>query len=72
MPLTPNLALQNIPLSKQPLTTQPQIENQDITWSPQYNLAATRTNEHKALSIQEAELDGWLSILHIPLETCTT
>ena len=27
--------------------------------------------KHRALSLQEVELDGWFSILHIILETCT-
>ena len=54
-----DLALQNIPLSKQPFKTHSQIENEDVTWTPQYNMPATRTNKHRALSLQEAELDGW-------------
>ena len=29
------LALQSIPLSKQPFKTQPQIQNEDVTCSPQ-------------------------------------
>ena len=65
------LALQNIPLSKQPFQTQPQTENEDITWSPQCNLPGTRTDKRRALSLQEVELDGWFLILHIVLETCT-
>ena len=48
----------NIPLSKQPFKTQPRIENEDITRSPQYNLPATRTNKHIELPLQEVELDG--------------
>ena len=48
---------------------QPQIEHVDITWSPQYNLPATRTNKRRALSLQEMKLDGWFLILHIILET---
>ena len=36
MPFKRDLALQNIPLSKQPFKMQPQVENEDITWSPQY------------------------------------
>ena len=51
--------------------TQPQIENEDTTWNPQYNLLVTRTNKRRALSPQEVELDGWFLILHIVLETCT-
>ena len=31
MPFKCDLALQNIPLSKQPFKTQPQIENEDVT-----------------------------------------
>ena len=38
MPFTRDLALQNIPLSKQLFKMQPQIENEDVTSSPQYNL----------------------------------
>ena len=70
MPFKRNLALQNIPLPKQPFKTQPQIENEDVTWSPQYNLSTTRTNKCSALSLQEMELDGRFLILHIVLETC--
>ena len=62
----------NLPLSKQPFTTQPQIENEDVTWSPRYNVPNRRTNEHRALSLREVELDDWFLILHIVLETCTT
>ena len=64
-----DLALQTIPLSKESFKMQPQLENEDITWSPQYNLHATRTNKCRALSLQEVELDGWFLILHIVLET---
>ena len=71
MPFQRDLALQNIPLLKQPFTTQPQIENEDITWSPQYNLPTTRTNKRRALLLQEVKLDGWFVILHIVLEICT-
>ena len=36
MPFKRDLALQNIiPLSKQPFKTQPQIEYEHVTWSPQ-------------------------------------
>ena len=60
MPFKCDLALQNIPLSKQPFTTQLQIEYEDVTCSPQYNLYVTRrTNKRRAsLSLQEVELDG--------------
>ena len=34
MPFKCDLALQSIPLSKQPFEMQPQIENEDVTWSP--------------------------------------
>ena len=71
MPFKHDLALQIIPLSKQPFKTQLLVENEDVTWSPQYNLHVTRTNKHRALSLQEVELDGWFLILHIVLETCT-
>ena len=30
-----DLALQNVPLSKQPFKLQSQIENEDVTWSSQ-------------------------------------
>ena len=72
MPFKCDLALQNIPLSKQPFKTQPQIENEDVTWSPRYNFHATRTNKRRAFSLQEVELDGWFLIIHTILETCTT
>ena len=68
MPFKRNLDLQNIPLSKQPSKTQLQIENEDTTWSPQYNLPGTTTNKRRALSLQEVELDGWLLTLHFVLE----
>ena len=71
MPFKCDLALQNIPLSKQPFKTQPQIENDDVAWSPQYDMPTTRTNKRRALSLQEMELEGWFLILHIVLETCT-
>ena len=48
----------NTPLSKQPFITQAQIENEDITGSPQYDLPATTTNKRRALLQQEIELDG--------------
>ena len=70
MPFKRDLALQNVPLSKQPFKTRPQIEDEDITWSPQYNMSATRTNQRRALSLQEVKLDGWFLILRIVLETC--
>ena len=38
MPFKRNVAPQNKPLSKQPFETQPQIEKEDVTWNPQYNL----------------------------------
>ena len=58
MPVKRDLALLNIPLSKQPFKTQPQIENEDITESPQYNMHATRINKRRALSLQEMESNG--------------
>ena len=58
MPFKHELALQNTPPSKQPFKTQPQIENADVTLSSQYKLPNTRTNKHRALSLQELELDG--------------
>ena len=70
IPFKRDLAPQNIPLSKQPFKTQPQIENEEVTWSPQYNLPATSTNKRRALSLQEVDLDGRFLILHVVLETC--
>ena len=70
-PFKRDLALQNIPLSQQPFKTQPQIENEDVTWSPRYNLHVTRINKCRALSRQEVELDGWFLFLHVVLKTCT-
>ena len=68
-----DLALQNIPLSKQqPFKTQPQVQNEDVPWSPQYHLPATRTNKRRTFSLQEVELDGWFLLLHIILKTCTS
>ena len=71
MPFKRDLVLQNIPLSKQSFKTQPQTENEDVTWSPQHNPPTTGTNKRRASSLQEAELDGWFLILHIVLETWT-
>ena len=68
MPFKRDLALQNIPLSKQPFKTQPQIENEDVTWSPQYLICPPQ--EPTSIG-QEVELDGWFLILHYVLETCT-
>ena len=48
-----------------------QIENEDVTWSPQYNTLATRTNKRRALSLQEVESNRWYLNLHFVLETCT-
>ena len=36
---------------------QPQIENEDVTSSLQYTMPLARTNERRALSLQEIELD---------------
>ena len=57
MPFKCNLAFQNIPFSKQPSKMQPQIENEDVTSSLQYTMPLARTNERRALSLQEIELD---------------
>ena len=65
MPFIRNLAIQNIPLSEHPFKTQLQIENEDVTWSPQHNMPATRTNKRRALSLQAVEFDGWFLILRI-------
>jgi hypothetical protein len=74
-PSNPIWPFKYIPLSKQPFKIQPQIE--DVTWNPQYFSPATRTNKRRALSLQEVELDGWFSILHIilkhvPYNSCTS
>ena len=61
MPFKSDLALQNIPLSRQPFKI----------YLSQYNLPITRTNKCRTLSLQEMELDGRFLILHIVLETCT-
>ena len=45
MPFKRDLGLQNIPLSKQPFQMQPQIENEDITGSPQCNIPAIRNQQ---------------------------
>ena len=66
-----DLSLENIPFPKQPFKTQPQIENEDITWSPQFNLHVKRINKRRAWSLQEMKLDDWFLILHVVLETCT-
>ena len=71
MPFKRDLGLHNIHLLEQPFKTQPQIENEDVTWSPQYNLPTTRTTKRRALSLEEVELDGWLLILHIVFKTFT-
>ena len=71
MPFKRDLTLQSISLSKQPFKTQPQIENEDVAWSPQYNLPTTRTDKCRALSLQELELDGSFSILHIRMKIRT-
>ena len=63
--------LQIIPLPKQSFKMQPQIENEDVTQRSRCNLLATRTNKHRALSLQEVELDCWFLILRIILKTCT-
>ena len=62
-----------------PFKTQPQIENENVTWSrPQYNLPTTRINKRRALSLQKAESDGRFSILHnhtrthVPYDSCTS
>ena len=57
--------------SSMPFKMQPQLEIEDITWSPQYNMHATRINEHRALLLHEMELNGWFLILHIVLKKCT-
>ena len=61
MPFKRDLGLQNTPLSKQPFKTQPQIEYEDVTCSPQYNMPATRTNKRRALSLQKVKF-RWLNL----------
>ena len=53
MPFKRDLALQNIPLSKQP-----QIENEDDTWSPRYYLPATRTNKSRGIVTTRSRVRG--------------
>ncbi len=71
MPFKRDLALQNMPLSKQPFKTQPHVEDERRHLSRQYDIPATRTNKRMALSWHEVALDGWFLILHIVLETYT-
>jgi hypothetical protein len=47
------------------LKRNPQLENEDVTWSPRYNMPVPRTNKRRALSAQEVELDDWFLILHV-------
>ena len=54
-----------------PSKCNPRLKNEDVTWSPQYNLPTTRTNKRRALSLREVELDGWFLVFHIVLETCS-
>ena len=44
VPFKWDLALHDIPLSKQAFKAQSHIENEDVTWSPQRNLPGTRTS----------------------------
>jgi len=73
MPFKCDPALQNIPLSKQPFKpVNPKLKMK--TSLQVFNiayLAQEPTSKHRALSIQEVELDDGFSILHIVLETCT-
>ena len=62
----------------QPFKMQPQIENEQVTWSPQYNVLATRINKRRAVSLQEVELE-WLILnpshlywQHVPYNSCTS
>ena len=59
-------------LSKQPFKMQPQIENEDLTWSPQYNMPTSRTSKRGTMSLQEVELDGWFYWKHVPHNSCTS
>ena len=64
-PSNATLAVQNIyntPLKTTPSERNLKLQNEDVTWSPLYNLSATRTNERWALSLQEVELDAWFLI----------
>ena len=58
MPFKRDMALQSLPLSKQPFKTQPPIENEDVTLSPQYHLSAKKINKRRTLLLQTVELDG--------------
>jgi hypothetical protein len=71
MPFKCDLALRNIPLSKQPFQNATLNWNEDVIWSLQCTLPTTITNKCRALSLQEVELDGRFLILHIVPETCT-
>ena len=59
MPFKRDLALQNISFSKQSFKMQPQIENEEVSSSPQYNMLVTRTNKSRALSLQRSGV-RWL------------
>ena len=58
---------------------QPHIENEDVTWSPQYNMLVTRTNKRRGLPLQEVELARWLihnsshctGNMYHPYDSCT-
>ena len=57
-PFKRDLALQNIPLSKQPFYTQPPIENEDITWNPQYHM-----------HVKHCSYENWSVRFHLILES---
>ena len=54
------------------------MQNEDVAWSPQYSLPATRTNKRRALSPQEVEyrtVDSWFFTLYwkrVPYDSCTS
>ena len=73
MPFNCDLALQNIPLPKQPFKTQPQIENEGVTLLEVLDIICPPqepTSVGRALSLQEVELNGWFLLFHIVLQTC--
>ena len=78
MPFKCDFDFQNIPHSKQSFKKQPQIENEDVTWSPQYNLPVTRTNKRRALVTTRSKV-RWFILKsshytgkHVPYNSCTS
>ena len=61
MPFKRDLALQNTPLSKQPFTTQPEIEYEDVTWRAQHN-ATHHKNQQAYGTLTTRTLVRWLNL----------